>query len=190
MVDFEEFAWNDNLMLSVLGKVMEDLGTKGHFTHETKSPWPLHFKHSHWWKKRSRSKFASHYAWETNRVCECKMDCKVYMDSYTALYGSSFMVIWTIFKNHLLEVGCWFSLFHHVWRSAWIEIHWNSIWLRAWSHMTSHFTWRWVRDHTTWIWRCVGITFGHFLLGSHNFMVTALGSYVKWPLLTQEIQGS
>ena len=25
-------------------------------------------------------------------------------------------------------------------------------------------------------------TFGHFLLGSHNFMVTALGSCVKWPL--------
>ena len=24
--------------------------------------------------------------------------------------------------------------------------------------------------------------FGHFLLGSHNFMVTALGSCVKWPL--------
>ena len=24
--------------------------------------------------------------------------------------------------------------------------------------------------------------FGHFLLGSHKFMVTALGSCVKWPL--------
>ena len=24
--------------------------------------------------------------------------------------------------------------------------------------------------------------FGHFLLGSQNFMVTALGSCVKWPL--------
>ena len=23
---------------------------------------------------------------------------------------------------------------------------------------------------------------GHFLLGSHNFVVTALGSCVKWPL--------
>ena len=21
---------------------------KGHFTHESKCPWPLHFKHSHW----------------------------------------------------------------------------------------------------------------------------------------------
>jgi hypothetical protein len=25
--------------------------------------------------------------------------------------------------------------------------------------------------------------FGHFLLGSHNLMVTALGSCVKWPLV-------
>jgi hypothetical protein len=31
--------------------------------------------------------------------------CKVYMDSYTASKGSCFMVTWTIFKNHLLEVG-------------------------------------------------------------------------------------
>ena len=34
-----------------------------------------------------------------------------------------------------------------------------------------------VRDHTTWFWfwRCVGTAFGHFLLGSQNFMVMALG---------------
>ena len=50
--------------------------TKGHFTHETESPWPLHFKHCHWWKRWSQSKFASHYAWGTNGVCECKMDVK------------------------------------------------------------------------------------------------------------------
>ena len=31
--------------------------------------------------------------------------CKVYMDSYMASNGSCFMVIWIIFKNHLLEVG-------------------------------------------------------------------------------------
>ena len=34
------------------------------------------------------------------------------------------------------------SLFYFIiWGLAWIEIHWNSIWLRAWSHMTSHYTW-------------------------------------------------
>ena len=31
--------------------------------------------------------------------------CKVYMDTYMASNGSCFMVTWTIFKNHLLEVG-------------------------------------------------------------------------------------
>jgi hypothetical protein len=34
---------------------------KGHFTHDTESPWTLLFKHSHWWKRRSWFKFASHY---------------------------------------------------------------------------------------------------------------------------------
>ena len=31
--------------------------------------------------------------------------------------------------------------------------------------------------------RCVGTTFGRFLLGSHNSMVTALGLCVKWPFV-------
>jgi len=37
-----------------------------------KGPWPLHFKHSHWWKRRSQSKFTSHYGWRTNKVSGCK----------------------------------------------------------------------------------------------------------------------
>jgi hypothetical protein len=32
-------------------------------------------------------------------------ESQVYMDSYMASNGSCFMVTWTIFKNHLLEVG-------------------------------------------------------------------------------------
>ena len=31
--------------------------------------------------------------------------CKVYMDSYMVSNGSCFMVTWTIFKTHFLEVG-------------------------------------------------------------------------------------
>ena len=31
--------------------------------------------------------------------------CKVYMDSYMASKRSYFMITWTIFKNHLLEVS-------------------------------------------------------------------------------------
>jgi hypothetical protein len=33
------------------------------------------------------------------------------------------------------------------------------------------------------MWRCLGTAFGHFLLGSHNFTVTAFGLCVKWPLV-------
>ena len=76
--------------------------------------------------------------------------------------------------------NCWFILDYHVWGPASIEIHWNSIWLRDLSHMTSHFTCVRIHDHTTWCWRCVGTAFGHFLLGSHNFTVAALGSCAKW----------
>ena len=77
----------------------------------------------------------------------------------------------------------WFVLFYHVWGPAWIKIHQNSIWLRPQSHMTSHHLR--VRNQTTWFWRYVVMACGHFLLGSHNFMVTALGSCVNWPLVSQ-----
>jgi hypothetical protein len=48
--------------------------TKDHFPHQIESPWPFHFKHSHWWKSWRRSKFASHYAQGTHGVSDCKMD--------------------------------------------------------------------------------------------------------------------
>jgi hypothetical protein len=113
-----------------------------------------------WWKRRSQSKFALHYAWWTNRVCECKMDVKsIWIDSYMTSNGPCFMVTWIIFKNHLLEVGQtqnWETMafgthttvdlfyFYHVWGPAWIEIHLNSIWLRArsiWLHTTLEGPW-------------------------------------------------
>ena len=134
---------------------VQEYYTEGHFTHETESLWPLHFKHSHWWKRRSWSKFISHYAWGTNGVRECKMDVKStwiltwhWMDYVSWLLG--------LFSYHLLEIGltqsreimalsnahnCWFILFYHAWGSARIQIHWNSIWFRDRSHMTSHYTW-------------------------------------------------
>ena len=66
----------------------------------------------------------------------------------------------------------WFILFYHVWGPTWIEIHWNSIWLRVWSHIPSHYTWG---SATTLheFGGVLGTAFGHFLLGSHNSMVTA-----------------
>ena len=71
--------------------------------------------------------------------------------------------------------------FYHVWGPTWIQIHWNSIWLRARPHMTSHYTWECV----TTLHDFEGVlepALGHFHLGSHHFVVTALGSCVKWPL--------
>ena len=79
--------------------------TKGHFTHETESPRPLHFKHSHWWERGSRSKFPSHYAWGTNGVCECKMGAK---SAWILTWHQIDHVSWSLglfFKNHLFEVG-------------------------------------------------------------------------------------
>ena len=52
------------------------INTKGDFIHEIDNPWPLPFEHSHQWKRWSWSKFASHYTWGTNGVCECNMDVK------------------------------------------------------------------------------------------------------------------
>ena len=81
--------------------------------------------------------------------------CKVYMDPYMASNGSCFMVTQTIFTNHLMEAGLTqnretvalhmlktfdFIIFYHVWRPAWIGIHWDNIWLRVQSHTTSHYT--------------------------------------------------
>ena len=109
--------------------------------------------------------------------------CKVYMDSN----GSCFMVSWTIFKNHLLEEGLpqnretmelwtlttvglvYFIMCEDPHEYKFVEI--------AFSWGPTHI---WL--HITWFWRCVGTVFGHFLLGSHNYMVTTLGSCVKWPL--------
>jgi hypothetical protein len=122
--------------------------------------------------------------------------CKVYMDSYMTSNGSSFMVTWIIFKNHLLKVGLtqksidhgtlnahkhWFILFYYVWEPTWIENHLNSLWLRARSHMTSHYTWVPVITLHD-VGGVLGRPLDTFLLGSHNFMVMALGSCVKCPL--------
>jgi hypothetical protein len=161
--------------------------------------WPLHFKHSHWWKRWSRSKFAaSHYTRGTKKVvCECKMDVtSTQIPTWHQMDHASWS-LGLFSKNPPLggkpntkprDNGTLNAhhhrliLFHHVRGPVCVEIHRISMWLRARSHTTSHYHSRRIRDHTTtWHWRCVGPAFGHFLLGSHNVMVTALGSSTKWP---------
>ena len=121
--------------------------------------------------------------------------CKVYMDSYMASNKSCFMVSLGLYSNHPLVVGLtqktgdhgipnshnhWFILFYHVWepRTNKNSLKYHLVEGPVTYDFTLHLR---VCDHTTWFWRCVGTAFGHFLLGSHNFMVTAPGSCVKWP---------
>jgi hypothetical protein len=129
----------------------------GATSHTSVSPLPLHFKHSHWWKRRSRSKFvASHYAWGANGVCECKMDVKSAWNPNMALNGSCVDGHLDNFQKSPLggrpntkpgdhgtpnAHNCWFILFYHARRTAWIGMHWTSIWFRAQSQMTSRCTW-------------------------------------------------
>ena len=99
----------------------------------TKSPWPLHIKHSHWWKRWSWSKFASHYVWGTNGVCECKVDVK---SMRIPTWHQMHHVPWSLGlfskttswsknsltqnqRNHgILNVhNRWFILFYHVWET-------------------------------------------------------------------------
>jgi hypothetical protein len=96
--------------------------SKGHFTHETESPWPLHFKHSHWWKRRSRSNFASHYVWRTNGVCECKMDVK---STWIPTWHQMGRVSWSLQALSLVEkaepVRVRFTLCLRDQRSMWMQ---------------------------------------------------------------------
>jgi hypothetical protein len=74
----------------------------------------------------------------------------------------------------------WFTTFYHVWELAWIEIYWNSISFEG--PVTYDFALHLrIHDHISWFWKCLGTAFGQFLFGSHNFMITVLGSCVKWP---------
>jgi len=87
------------------------------------------------------------------------------------------MTLNNVMKAH----SCRFILFYHAWGPAWIEIHWNNICLSARSHMASHYTWGSMTALHDFGGVYVGMAFGHFLLGSHKFMVIACGSCVKWP---------
>jgi hypothetical protein len=143
---------------------------KGHFTHETESPWPLHLKHSRYGKVGAGPSSLLHTTLEgTNGVCECKMDAK---STWIPTWHQMDHVSWSLglFSKPLLGGrpnikpwdhctlnghNRWFILFYHMRGPASLDIHWNSIWLRA----RSHYTWGSVTTlHDL----------GGVLLGSHN----------------------
>ena len=85
----------------------------------------------HWWKSWIRSKFASHYAWGTNWVSECKMDVKStwfptwhWMDHVSWSLGLfSKTTSWRVgLTQKLRDHGTpkshnrWFIIFRHLWR--------------------------------------------------------------------------
>jgi hypothetical protein len=107
--------------------------------------------------------------------------------------GSCFMVTWTTFRNHLLEVKpntkprdhgtiecshpLIYSILSCVRDRLEYKIHSNSSWLRAQSHITSHYT----RGSVTAI-HDFGDVFGQPLtlsFGRSQSRGTALGSCVK-----------
>ena len=130
--------------------------SKGHFTHESESPWPLALQALSLVEMSEPVQVCFTLRLRDHRSVWMQDGCRVDMDSYVVSNGSCFMVTWTIFKNCLLEVGLtqnWetvalrtlitVGLFYFIMCEvpAWIEIHWNSIWLRVRSHVTSHYTW-------------------------------------------------
>ena len=174
--------------------------TYGHFTHETESPWPLHLKHSHWWKRWSWFKSTSYYAWGTNGACECKMDVK---STWIPTWHQMDHVSWPLGlfskpplggrpNTKLWDSGTpyahnrWFVLFYHVWGPAWTNSHWNNIWLSARSHMTLHYTWESVTTLHDF-----GGVLGQPLDTSFWALTTLwsrfLGSCMKWPWLEREL---
>jgi hypothetical protein len=127
---------------------------RGHFTHDIESPWLSHFKHSHWWKRWSWSKFASPLRLRDQWRMWMQDRCK---SVHAFLHG----INWIMFYGHLDYLqnpprGCkpntkprdhgtpnahnhWFIPFYHAWGPEWLENHWNSIWLRDLIHVTSHY---------------------------------------------------
>ena len=138
-----------------------DTKCKGHFTHETEG----HFKHSHWWKTWSRTKFASHYAWGKSTWIHTWHQ----MDLFSWSLG-------LFSQNHLLEIGLpqnretmalrnliTLNLLYCIMceDSTWIEIHWkwHLVEGRVKYDFTPHLR---AHDHITWFWKCLGMAFGHF----------------------------
>ena len=136
------------------------LRARDHYTSSTQS---------HWWKRWTRSKFASsHYAWGTNGVCECKRDVKsTWIPTWhwiVHIYGhlDYFQKPPLRGRPHTKpgDHGTpnahdrWFILLYHVWGPAWtksieIAFDWGP------NHKWLHTTLEGPRPHYRF-WKCVG----------------------------------
>jgi len=188
LFQFEEFEKFTILLISIIVHMEKLCTTLG----------PLHTLQAlSWRKRRSLSKFASHYTWGTNIVCECKM---VVNSTWIPTWHRMDHVLWSLglFQKPPLggrpntkpgEYGTINA--HNHWCTPMLScVMTRMSRISSKSHLvegpvmyaftlTYHLK---VRDHTMCFRRCLGTAFAHFLLGSHNFMVTSFGSCVKWPL--------
>ena len=121
---------------------------------------------------------------------------KVYMHSYMASNRSCFIITWAIFKNHLLEV----SLTQNqetmaLWMLTTIDLFYFIVCEDPYEYEFIETSFGWGPGHT-WLHITLEGPWPHYvilevfwdglwilLLRCHNFMVTALDSCVKWPLV-------
>jgi hypothetical protein len=123
--------------------------TRGHFPHETESPWPCHFKPSHWCGKGEPVQVRCFtLRWRDQWSMWMQDGCK---SLHEILHG----IEWIMFHGHLEYFqkpptgdhgtphvhNRQFIIFYHVWGPPWVKVHWYSIWLRVLSHITSHDIW-------------------------------------------------
>ena len=80
---------------------------RGHFIHETESPWPLITLQALSLVEKAEPVQVRYFTLclRDQRSVWMQDGCMVYTDSDVASNGSCFMFTWTIFKNHFLEVG-------------------------------------------------------------------------------------
>ena len=115
---------------------------------------------------------------------------------YVAYRDYCFMVYWILHQSPPQKGGpntklgdhesskchnSWFILYYCVEWPTWIGWWWNSIWLRSWLRMSSHYIWRLVSHDIHFPWYGLWMS----SKGPQNFMVTALGHSVEWPLVLE-----
>ena len=169
-----------------------------------RAPWPLHFKHSHGWKKAKpiqvHEEFASHYAWGTNRVSECKVvvkstwfphgikwityHCHLDCSQKPPLGGRLNTNQGTMaLINLITQLN---TIFYHVWEPRMNRNSLNSIWLKAQSYITSHYMISEVLHlkHFFWAltisWSCVCES-GSWLRMVHRCYSTSPRLRMEWP---------
>ena len=160
-------------------------------------PWPIHFKHSYWWKGGAGPS-------SLHTTLEGPTDY-VRAKWMKSLHGFLHGIERIMFHGHLNYYqkpprgarpntkpgdhgtpnahNRWFIPFYHVWTPY---MNRNSLkWQLVEGPVTYDFTLH-LRpcDHTPWFWRCVGTAFGHFLISSHNFM----GSWPVWEVALNRVR--